>query len=236
MSAPTDNAQPDVKEPIVAGDGEQMANGLPKTQNDAKASKLLEGERNGDHEVSSSKWEHRRVVSDIWKNWFQVIALSIAGIWAVFTFALQSLPNREKQFTSEYSLTWSDGPTPETCVADFYVKVRNISARSVDVRQVDVRMWSYRPPVPSGDEPGYVDAETFRPKGDHYLSQKKFTLSDDPLVDRYAPNGVSDNTFEWVFRRPKVPAWISLEVELYGDKAASESLWFASETSAVCPE
>lgn len=136
---------------------------------------------------NSERWNSRHVISEVVKNWVEVLALCVAGIWALLVFGLQTLPVREKQFDSQAKLTWLEGPAPDTCIADWYVLVKNISSRSLTVRRIDVHVWKFELPVPLATKAAYIDVDTYRPAHpEQYLYSREFEKSSDPLVDEYA--------------------------------------------------
>src|SRR5438874_13700335 len=172
------------------------------------------------------------VFSQLALTWVQIFALICAAGWALFN----TCPHWQKQFEGESKLKWAPGPTPETCRAEWYVNVRNTSVRSIRVQRVDVRMWPYDLPMPLNGRPAYADEYAVEPqKHEDFLYFNAFKKESDPLVDEYAPNGVSDSTYIWTFPRPARPTWISMEVELYLDKDGKNSIWFCGETSQICP-
>ena len=184
-----------------------------------------------------ARWELRRLVSEVWAHWVQVVAIVTAGVWVAITFGIQYLPVREKQFVSESELRWTKGPTADTCIGEWYLKLRNNSRGSIDVRRVELRIWPYSLPLPRDDRPIFIDTEQFRPKEgtkNKYLFNRIYTAPEDGLVDRYSPDGESEGTFEWVFPQRQQPRWVTVEVELYEDTDGVNSLWFSSQTTRVC--
>jgi hypothetical protein len=180
-------------------------------------------------------WRQWWLVSDISKNWAQVLGLIVAGVWVSFTFALQTCPAREKQLASESKLTWLPGPTPDTCIANLYVKVTNISTRSVYVRRVEAQIWNYKVSVPQSVNPTYIDSITNPKDPQQYLFQHTFTGRTAPLVDELSPKGSVDNDFQWVFRRPAVRSWVSIELQMFEDTAGKRRVWDLYENDIVCP-
>ena len=182
-----------------------------------------------------SKWPRWRDTSEVWKNWVEVAGLGIAGVWILIVFGLQSCPTREKQFSSETTFSWKDGPTRETCIAEFYVKITNISARSINIRRVDVRVWQYSLLAPTNGRPGYIDTEQVRPQHESgYAFLARFTGEHAPIVDEYSPNGATEHEFQWVFQRPPEPMWAVLEIQLYENISDKDSLWHVWDTERIC--
>ena len=185
--------------------------------------------------ASKETWERRRIISEISAHWVQVIGIVVAGAWVVLTFGLKDLPTREEQFLSESELRWKNGATADTCIAEWYVKLRNNSRRSIDVRRVELRIWPYSLPSPQKGAPAFIDTEKVRPGAKReYLFHRELIGREDGLVDPYSPDGVSEGTFEWVFLREPQPRWVTLEIEAYRNQNGTDSLWFLSTTARVC--
>jgi hypothetical protein len=181
------------------------------------------------------QWRQSRIVTDIIRSIIESVGLVIAGVWVLFTFGLQSCPAREKQFDSQEKLTWTDGPTPDTCIANYYVLLKNLSSRKLWIARTNVDIFRVSPVAPTESKPTFVDAEVFRPKrAQDYLFHESLDPVTGPFVDYYAPNGADDTTFHWIFKRPTLPEWVAIEVKFY-EKGESKTIWEVSQVSEVCP-
>ncbi|HSY48473.1 MAG TPA: hypothetical protein VLC46_06665 [Thermoanaerobaculia bacterium] len=180
------------------------------------------------------EWTRWRTTTEVAKNLVEAVGLLIAGLWVLLTFGLQSCPAREKQFDSVDKLTWTEGPTPQTCVANYYVMLKNISSRTMRIGRADVRLFRVVPSTPNEMRPAFLNADASRPKRkEDYMFYQTLLPPTGAFVDLYPPNGSNDTTFRWIFTKPKTPTWIAAEVWFF-EPGAKQLIWEVSEVSQVC--
>jgi len=184
--------------------------------------------------MNHMEWMRWRSTTEVVRNLIEAVGLVIAGFWVLVTFGLQSCPTRDKQFDSIDKLTWSEGPTPDTCVATYYVMLKNMSSRTLKIGRADVRLFGVTPSAPTEATPAFVYAEAFLPKrNEDYIFYQTLGPPSGSFVDFYAPNGSDDETFRWIFTKPKRPKWVAAEVKFF-EPGAKQPIWEVSQVSQVC--
>ena len=75
-----------------------------------------------------------------WKNIFEILALGIAGVWAVFNFKMKEAPLLEKS-ANLYIVAHMDSVNMNMSHAIFDLHIKNIGKTNFDVTSVKIRYW-----------------------------------------------------------------------------------------------
>lgn len=99
------------------------------------------------------KWKVR---SEILRNLAEVMALFVAGSWAIWHFWLVEKPTLEPRLQVDSKLQWPTRTLPDQpgyCLAQFGVDVKNIGKVAVDIKTAHIQGWI----VKSKPAEGYLD-------------------------------------------------------------------------------
>jgi hypothetical protein len=169
------------------------------------------------------------------KNLVEIAALIIGGWWALHTFLVKDKPGLEPHFDATTQLKWFPGPTPETCIADWHVDLKNIGGSAVEVGAVRAHVWTFPPLIPPPNGSAYVDLQALRPpeKDPSNIFDKRF--DDGPLTGHYPPNQSSSHTFEWVVPK-QTGKWVAFELDVFDDgKPQQKQLDYVYDWDSLCP-
>jgi len=185
--------------------------------------------------VRAIRWNKAALVSETMKNWFEIVALISAGVWAIAQFTVKDEPSRAPNFEVVTDISWAAGPTSDTCYADWDVLVKNESARAFKIARANVTIWTFQPLAPTSDKPVYIDVHSFRPRQtSQYMFNRSFLAGSMPLVKHYAPTGTASHTFEWLLRKPPKPEWWVFRIDLYDSVNAPLPTRWAYDWSEPC--
>lgn len=82
-----------------------------------------------------------KTVTEIIKNFTQVVALIVAGVWAYTHFLEAESPSLEVRSSSESTLDWYHTPDAKYCLGRFGVSIKNIGKESFNIDKAIVRIW-----------------------------------------------------------------------------------------------
>src|ERR1700745_3489050 len=100
----------------------------------------------------------RQQSSEVLKNYTEVAALAVAGLWAIFTFCQKDFPNLRPRLRVRTDIKWSR--VDKRCVAKVIIDITNPSNRTVDVQMVRYRAWTYSNTAYAAASTAYFDPET----------------------------------------------------------------------------
>lgn len=140
-----------------------------------------------------------RTVSEIIKNFGEVFALIVAGLWAYTQFLETESPSLEIRGFSESALNWYQTPEFNHCLGQFGVSIRNIGKKSFNISNGTIRVWLVDPP-PSGQLISYLDPKQFSTEKPFF--EKSFTDAKNlRLLGHFPPNVVSQYDFTFNFEK-----------------------------------
>jgi hypothetical protein len=178
-----------------------------------------------------------RGVSEVIRNYSQIIAILVAAAWTYYVFYGKEAPLLEERIEADQSLSFRDGLRPGTCKAIFYASFKNTGVRAIDIKKLRIRAWG----VASVEVPAanaiYYDFSTDLMRANlitdmSYQERERDTeLAADiplniPFVGRY-PAGVGRfHTFEWDL--PKLPAqsYLYVRMDLFRERNETKTPWY----------
>src|SRR4051812_14825339 len=92
--------------------------------------------------VSKWKWLDRV------KSVAEILALCLAGLWAIKLYRETAVPAQEKRADLNGKLEWS-GITKDTCLAEYTVTFKNIGTTSIDLSEPELNVWITEEPKTS---------------------------------------------------------------------------------------
>jgi hypothetical protein len=179
--------------------------------------------------------------SEVIKNYMQIVAIVIAGIWTASVFYQKDKPALQFRVDGKGDVQWEQGQTSDACRAVFDVAFQNIGTTSFDIEKVRIRAWRFsKPPKKENDSAIYYDFNPYLVKENlitdrTYLTAAKSSQADVvlPLVGRY-PSGVGYNhSFEWEVRRDP-GQMIFFRTDLYRKADETETPWYFGGWSPIC--
>jgi len=136
-------------------------------------------------------------ISEIVKNYVQVLAWVLAAFWTLWVFRQTQSPFLETRGSTQSLVRWVPRPTnPEQCQANFEVTVGNVGNIPFDVVSVRIRRWAYKKtsfPKP----PTFVDVQQIQ-QGQADFDRE---FRSGTLIRHYPPNQAASDTYAWLLNR-----------------------------------
>lgn len=167
--------------------------------------------------------------SDSAKNIFQILAITIAGIWTYLLFIRTEVPTLEYRTKTSSELGWSETHRPGECIANFNVTHENIGRSSYKVSAYRLRAWTFT--MTRGDEEllRYVDLQDIQ--NQKPLFDQRYTSG--PFVTQFPPNTTFRHAFEWVAK--EVPnTRMFFRIDLYVEGEDNDPRWHSGSWDEVC--
>lgn len=185
----------------------------------------------------------RSVIKDrteIAKNIVEIVALCIAGGWALYTFGLKDKPSLEHRTKVDSELVWKQASGTGTCEAQLNVTFENIGTTAFDISRVRVRGWEFPAIALEGEEVArYIDVNSIQAKVSTFFDKTydQSTLSEDaiwaPFLGHYPPGVVWKHSFQFVMKQ--IPdKWALLMVQLYEQGNESTPIDATYSWESVC--
>lgn len=166
-------------------------------------------------------------LSEVIRNYFQIIAISVAAVWTTYVFYGKEAPLLEQRTNITNSLDVQVGFLPSTCRALFNVILENVGVRAFDVEKVRIRAWALDPEkMPTR----YYDFTTeLTPENlitdKAYLDTEPAVEFPYPLVGHYPAGTGHHHTFVWEF--PKLPIRVLYaRVDIFQNKDEDRAPWY----------
>jgi hypothetical protein len=148
--------------------------------------------------------ERRSKRVEIAKNVFEIVALLIGGVWALFFFVLKDVPSLNKEFRGEgtlhidsfgLGLYKSDTALHQKCDLKYKIGLKNIGSNSLFIDYIDTRIWLL--PLSKVDSiEHYLDFNSVIWRGRDTLSSLRHV--NNTLVGFYPPETEAIEDFDFV--------------------------------------
>ena len=174
---------------------------------------------------SSTKLERKTKRVEVIKNWFEIVAIFIGGLWAVSIFTIKEAPNFKKAFKVSVSLKIDSIENKRSnqnvllkneCNLDFRVDVKNVGPNELYIDSMYVNIWMMPiDSVPTYDE--YWDFNQLIISYDtiKYPKYSNLRLVDNGLIGHYPPENESGEDFDYKAPITK-DSIVLISVELMG--------------------
>jgi hypothetical protein len=145
-----------------------------------------------------TRLEKSRVITEIVKSLAEIIALIIAGLWALSNFQEAEKPSLESRANTESLMQWFHSPDQNHCLGSLGVKIKNIGKKSINLDRAVLSVWVIDQPTYE-KEITYLDPEQFHTEKAVY--EKNFVAGQDKLglLGHFPPDteGQTDFTFDF---------------------------------------
>jgi hypothetical protein len=141
---------------------------------------------------------------------FQIIAITIAGCFALWKFGLEERPTLQDHLKLTGSMNWSQ-QEKASCIADVDIDATNLSKANIEISKVRGSAWFIVAPDLNGKGISYFSPEEEVSAVD---PAKQISYTNGPLVQRYVPGQSAHHTFEWVVER-KDNQYVVIRIEAY---------------------
>lgn len=133
--------------------------------------------------------EHTEII----KNWVEIIAIVLAGVWATFTFVIKDSPNLH-QATESGMQVYIDSLSQDTLAAEVIVDFKNTGQQIVSIDSAEIEYWIVqRKSIVSKN---YFNADDiFRER----LSDFRFKIAS--LNGRYTPDQLINQSIKFFVKR-----------------------------------
>lgn len=155
--------------------------------------------------------EKVKVVAEILKNLSLVLAVVLAGWWAVDHCRQVDRPLAEVNVSTESDLEWAPAPdSPSRCLAHFTVTVKNAGARDFEIGNAKLRVWLVDPNL--NQTFSFVDIREYQKQQPVYDSmagtgKENVAL---PFKHAYAPGLSSEHDYTFSFSLDKQDSKIAI--------------------------
>lgn len=179
--------------------------------------------------------------SEIIKNYMQIFAIVIAGIWTAWVFYQMEKPLLQFRADGKCEVQWEQGDMSDACRAVFDVEFQNSGKTHFDIEKVRIRAWRFRKlPMKENDSTVYFDFNPYLVQDNlitdrTYLIAAKSSQGDVvlPLVGPY-PSGVKyHHSFEWQLKRDHRQL-VFFRADLYKKADETQTPWYFTGWSAIC--
>jgi hypothetical protein len=116
------------------------------------------------------------------KSIIEIVAIALAGCWALLIFFRTEQPSLERRGTIESKLDWSPMQDNGYCLGIFTIKVKNIGNNAFEITSARSRVWMVPEPEPKANIER-LDPEKFQSSKPDF---DEVTEKGD-LIMRYAP-------------------------------------------------
>jgi hypothetical protein len=172
-------------------------------------------------------------LSEVVKNYFQIIAILVAAVWTIYVFYGKEAPLLETRTNITNNLVTEVGYIPNACDALFNVTIQNTGVGAFDVERVQIRAWSLDPEKMSTP---YYDYTTGL-GSENLVTDKSYVDTDPaaevyPLVGHYPTGTGRHHTFVWELPR-QPPRMLYARVDIFQNKNDSRPSWYVVETKKI---
>jgi hypothetical protein len=180
--------------------------------------------------------ENGRPWSELIKNYVQIAAIVIGGIWTYRLFIQKDAPGLEARGTTDsYIQVLPTGANDGTREIVFSVRVENKGTSSFDISKIRVRGWEFE----FGKASSHL--EYFDPK--KWQSEKPFfdetyeltAESGPPFPSHYPPGAILTNSFTWL-AKPDCGKRVFFQAEFFLKDRKDVPNWFTGTWSSECPD
>lgn len=186
------------------------------------------------------KMQKAKDISEVIKNWVQIVAVIGGGIWAYYTFGQKEAPSLEPRADVNSSMSWQDASSDSTCRALFKVIFHNTGNSSFDISKVVLKGWLFDEIHDNGNAATFLDIDSIQNSGNNFFNKtykaKEFPNSYsgiNPFIIHYPPDASYNHTFEWEVKDMK-EKWICFKIEFFIDGEINRPKWVTSSWDNVC--
>lgn len=183
--------------------------------------------------------QNMKDVSEIIKNYAQVAALVIAGIWAYYIFGQKEAPSLEPMADIKSDISWHDSADTSFCRGIFKVTMQNTGNSTFEITKVHMKAWMFKRISDPNKEIQFLNFEEIRKNGKLVFEKKQEKFSDNiktqqipNFIDHYPPGFAFTESYDWEVKNT-TGDWICFEIEFYKDNE-NNPRWISSSWDQVC--
>jgi len=178
-------------------------------------------------------------VSEIIKNYAQIAALVVAGIWAYYIFGQKEAPSLEPMADIKGNISWHDSADTNFCRGIYTVTLQNTGNSTFEITKVHMKAWMFKRISDPNKEVQFLSLEEIRKNG-KMVFEKKYESNNDNnnsrqfpnFIDQYPPGFAFTESYDWVVKIANGD-WICFEIEFYKDNENNPK-WITSSWDQVC--
>jgi hypothetical protein len=144
--------------------------------------------------------QSKKDLSEVIKNYAQIVAVVIAGIWTQHVFSQKESPNLEPRGSAHSEIKWIKENGPSEFTVLFNVTLENIGVTPFNISKIQVRGWEFSSDTKDGNFT-YYDYERITsapPFFDRIYQTKATTLVPFPI--HYSSGASFTNAFAWLLK------------------------------------
>ena len=142
------------------------------------------------------------------KNYVEIAAIVIGGIWALYTFVLKDKPSLALRRKATSSLEWKMTRDKNICDAAFNITLENTGSSTFRIKKAHLKAWICDElTLAPGQTAKYVDADNLKRSGIVFFEKTYlYTGNDDienlgkPFIGRYNEGAIWNESFEFLMK------------------------------------
>jgi hypothetical protein len=172
--------------------------------------------------------------SEITKNYVQVLAIIIAGIWTYVIFFKKDAPSLESIVNLSSNLRKQNTLNANVNEFTFDVTFKNNGISAIDIRKVRISVWKFNLDIKSISALTYIDMEQIQEDGNRIFEKeypgKHTDRSADmiyPFLGHFSPQEPYHHAYQWFIPKGADDESVCFKIELYKDFSDKKPAWQA---------
>ncbi|MEI6946715.1 hypothetical protein V9K67_05890 [Paraflavisolibacter sp. H34] len=170
--------------------------------------------------------------SEIVKNYVQVLAVIIAGVWAYNLFLKKEAPGLESVVNLNTVLNKYPTINKDANNFTFYVEFKNNGISAVDISKVKIAVWKFKLDLKNVSKPTYINIEEIEKSGTS-IFEKEYPNKDSrknvdilyPFVQHYSPGSSYSHNYQWIIPKGEDDESVCFKIQVYKNFNDKKPTW-----------